>query len=603
MSFPFNITNPGIYISGLLTTVEQQFVTDLVLAGATASENDVLTWKSGAPSWEPPTGGGGGDITVREIDGTPNVTTVTEIRVPNGSLTDIGGGVVQLDFTSYTDEQAQDAVGNILVDSSEINFTYNDGTPSITAVIVAGSIDESKLDASVNASLDLADSASQPGHTHTIANITGLQTTLDGLQTESQVVSSSLTAVLDSYYINVANATYTDPTPTEGKGFIVFVRNGTATVGGTGYGTAGTIVHRIFRSGAWANYVYQVSSTFALASHTHTSANITDFNEAAQDAVGTILSDSSEIDFTYNDGTPSISASIVAGSIDETKLDASVNTSLDLADSSVQPNDPITDLNATAHRLFYSDGSGNVVELGFGTAGHVLKSNGATSAPSFQAESGGGNNVFNDIYIDQTGGTSDTYGVLAGSINGSNTLFTVSEGVYATGTLKVWLNGQLLTQGSGQDFVETTPASGTFTLAVAPVSGDEITAEYQKVVTNSDTIVTTTTVNELAQDAVGSILADSAEIDFTYNDGTPSITATIVAGSIDESKLDASVNASLDLADTAVQPATLSASGLGYVNHGATASTARPSGWAAVAWIGSVEPTNATNGDIWFPTA
>lgn len=37
----------------------------------------------------------------------------------------------------YTDEQAQDAVGGILTDSAEIDFTYNDGTPSITALLVA----------------------------------------------------------------------------------------------------------------------------------------------------------------------------------------------------------------------------------------------------------------------------------------------------------------------------------------------------------------------------------------------------------------------------------------------------------------------------------
>lgn len=36
---------------------------------------------------------------------------------------------------SYIDEQAQDAVGSILVDSAEIDFTYNDSTPSITAVL------------------------------------------------------------------------------------------------------------------------------------------------------------------------------------------------------------------------------------------------------------------------------------------------------------------------------------------------------------------------------------------------------------------------------------------------------------------------------------
>lgn len=65
------------------------------------------------------------------------------------------------DVTQYTDEMAQDAVGSILTDSSEIDFTYNDGAPSISASIVSGSIDESKLDVSVNASLSLANSSAQ----------------------------------------------------------------------------------------------------------------------------------------------------------------------------------------------------------------------------------------------------------------------------------------------------------------------------------------------------------------------------------------------------------------------------------------------------------
>lgn len=43
-----------------------------------------------------------------------------------------------------------------------------------------------------------------------------------------------------------------------------------------------------------------------------------------------------------------------------------------------------------------------------------------------------------------------------------------------------------------------------------------------------------------------------------------------------------------------------SAASLGYVNHGATAGTARPSGFAAVQWVGSVEPTNAIDGDLWI---
>lgn len=41
---------------------------------------------------------------------------------------------------------------------------------------------------------------------------------------------------------------------------------------------------------------------------------------------------------------------------------------------------------------------------------------------------------------------------------------------------------------------------------------------------------------------------------------------------------------------------------MGYVNHGSTAGTARPSGYLAVTWVGSVNPTNSVNGDIWIDT-
>jgi hypothetical protein len=45
----------------------------------------------------------------------------------------------------YTDEQAQDAVGTILTDSASIDFTYNDATPSITAVIKPDSVTDAML--------------------------------------------------------------------------------------------------------------------------------------------------------------------------------------------------------------------------------------------------------------------------------------------------------------------------------------------------------------------------------------------------------------------------------------------------------------------------
>lgn len=47
----------------------------------------------------------------------------------------------------------------------------------------------------------------------------------------------------------------------------------------------------------------------------------------------------------------------------------------------------------------------------------------------------------------------------------------------------------------------------------------------------------------------------------------------------------------------------LATSGKGWVNHGSTAGTARPTGYASVEWYGSVQPSNAQVGDTWVDTA
>ena len=64
---------------------------------------------------------------------------------------------------SYTNEEAQDAVGTILVDSSTIDFTYNDGTPSITADIIANSVGNTHIRQGVSRSV-IGRSASTTGN-------------------------------------------------------------------------------------------------------------------------------------------------------------------------------------------------------------------------------------------------------------------------------------------------------------------------------------------------------------------------------------------------------------------------------------------------------
>lgn len=100
--------------------------------------------------------------------------------------------------------------------------------------------------------------AAQVGAPSGSGTSTGINTgdqDLSGLQDKRIVVSTNTTAVIDGAYTLVASSTFTDPTPSEGKGYSVFIRNGTATIGAVSYSTVGTLVWRLFHSGSWATYV------------------------------------------------------------------------------------------------------------------------------------------------------------------------------------------------------------------------------------------------------------------------------------------------------------------------------------------------------------
>jgi hypothetical protein len=81
-----------------------------------------------------------------------------------------------------------------------------------------------------------------------------LDINLTNVQSKPIVVSANQTAENDRVYHVVANATFTDPTGVNGKGYEVFVRNGTATINSVAY-TEGTTILRLFHSGSWVSYL------------------------------------------------------------------------------------------------------------------------------------------------------------------------------------------------------------------------------------------------------------------------------------------------------------------------------------------------------------
>lgn len=115
-------------------------------------------------------------------------------------------------------------------------------------------------------------------------------------------VTGNITAVLNTNYINTANATYTDPTPTQGKGYSVLVVNGTATIGGVAYATSGTLIYRTYHSGAWVNSI--MFDEIIVIDHQFTLSNLADatpyfFDQFPQFVVQASASKKTQMPYDY----------------------------------------------------------------------------------------------------------------------------------------------------------------------------------------------------------------------------------------------------------------------------------------------------------------
>ena len=91
------------------------------------------------------------------------IPSISNIGVPEAPIDGIQYGREDATWTpinniSYTDEQAQDAIGTILLDTVTIDLSYNDVIPSISADVKPNSIDSSHLSNSINVSEFVNDS-------------------------------------------------------------------------------------------------------------------------------------------------------------------------------------------------------------------------------------------------------------------------------------------------------------------------------------------------------------------------------------------------------------------------------------------------------------
>jgi len=135
----------GSSIEATLDEVGQRLI-DLENGGAATGEIKVSANDTTFGYIEDKIVGASGKISISTLnDGANEDLQITIGADVFDKAVDDSGDITEGSQLFFTDERAQDAVGTILVDSASIDFTYNDGTPSITAAVIPGGVDHDAL--------------------------------------------------------------------------------------------------------------------------------------------------------------------------------------------------------------------------------------------------------------------------------------------------------------------------------------------------------------------------------------------------------------------------------------------------------------------------
>ena len=172
------------------------------------------------------TSDGGATPTLQEVTDEGAVTT-NPISIPLLKLYDSVNDVYLNLFANDGGIVLTDASDNILLQKDGASLILGDGTNSFS---LGGNFTGSK-------------GFSLPNESG-IIDITAIHKT------------ANFTAINFVRYTTTATLTVTDPTPIEGQGYIVFVRNGTTTIGGVGY-TSGSLVYRFYEGGVWSSNAFE----------------------------------------------------------------------------------------------------------------------------------------------------------------------------------------------------------------------------------------------------------------------------------------------------------------------------------------------------------
>ncbi len=428
------------------------------------------------------------------------------------------------------DEAIQDAVGNALVDSPNIDFTYNDPANIITAdltntPVTSGTYNLPTITTDLKGRVTGISNGSvfSPGHTiyedSTIfpqrlglsfygANFDVVD---DNLNNQTDVQLSLTGVVSGSYGSNIqvpqvtvdqkGRLTISGTVPLAGQlpphaiqeDNTTFTQRGNLSFAGQYFDlsddsvnnqTEVTFASSGITAGTYGSATQIPQITYDVKGRTLSAINIplsisstqiNNFNEAVQDAVGGILQDTPNIDFTYNDPGNTITADL----LDKAVVPGTYN----YVTLTVDQKGLVTSASSGISSFTNTDGlPEGVTNLYF---------------TNERAQDAVGNSLVDSANIDFT------YNDPANQITADLTNTGVASGTYGSaGNIPIY---QVTTKGRLTS-VSTVP------IQITPSGILDF--------------------NEAIQDAVGNALVDSPNIDFTYNDGTNQINSVLTPSGV-----------------------------------------------------------------------
>jgi len=204
----------------------------------------------------------------------------------------------------------------------------------------------------------------------------------------------------------------------------------------------------------------------------------------------------------------------------------------------VEVGDEITLLDGTAWRVFYTDGSGDMIELALGANGTYFESNGAAAAPTFTTPGGGGDllaaNNLSELVSDPTAvsnlGFTATVSEINTPLDGASVTLAEFQQLEAVGATTIsaaqWtgLGGAtaagiaLWDDAAATDQLVTLGINATASEINTPLDGATVTlTEFQELETIG---ATTISANQWA--ALGGIAETLTSTELDYVDGTTS---------------------------------------------------------------------------------